>query len=224
MVRVALKRWSHAGAPLANVRHELAGSTANGPGSRYVVWFQGCPHGCKGCYNPETWADIDAGLVEPNDLAERILSSGCDGVTFSGGEPMSQPEALLAVLECLHPAGGLDARLPLGVLVFTGHEVEEIEASPECSACLPYIDVAVSGRYVRELRAVHGLLGSTNQRLLWNERPGRGRELLDESALTIGQFFEGRVVKGGVLLTGFPDIATLGVRGLKVHGKQNNGV
>ncbi len=104
------------GAPLVNVRSEIVGSSANGPGSRYVVWFQGCGHGCVGCYNPGSWSSTINTLVRPEILAERILSSGCTGVTFTGGEPMAQGRALLDVLRALHPGGQLAAALVDGIL------------------------------------------------------------------------------------------------------------
>ena len=35
-------------------------SIVDGPGIRFVLFFQGCPHECKGCHNESTW-DIDGG-------------------------------------------------------------------------------------------------------------------------------------------------------------------
>jgi len=78
--------------------------TLDGPGIRFVVFFQGCKLRCLYCHNPETW-DLVGNSVEisPNELIKKIEkyknyygTSG--GVTFSGGEPLLQPEFLL---ECL---------------------------------------------------------------------------------------------------------------------------
>ncbi|MBR4078590.1 MAG: 4Fe-4S cluster-binding domain-containing protein, partial [Christensenellaceae bacterium] len=35
-------------------------SIVDGPGFRYVIFTQGCPHHCPGCHNPQTH-DFDAG-------------------------------------------------------------------------------------------------------------------------------------------------------------------
>ena len=76
----------------------------DGPGIRYVVFLQGCKLRCIYCHNPETW-DLNAHsyLITPQELISKIEryipyfgSNG--GVTFSGGEPLLQPEFLL---ECL---------------------------------------------------------------------------------------------------------------------------
>ncbi|MBE7074186.1 MAG: pyruvate formate lyase-activating protein [Clostridiales bacterium] len=78
--------------------------TLDGPGIRFVVFLQGCKLRCKYCHNPETWA-IDAGEeITPKQLIEKIKrykSYFADegGVTFSGGEPLLQPEFLIACLK-----------------------------------------------------------------------------------------------------------------------------
>lgn len=78
--------------------------TLDGPGIRFVVFLQGCKLRCKYCHNPETWnTDGHTQEVTPQQLVNQILkyknyfNSG-GGVTFSGGEPLLQPEFLL---ECL---------------------------------------------------------------------------------------------------------------------------
>lgn len=78
--------------------------TLDGPGIRFVIFMQGCKLRCKYCHNPETWNSIgESEEISPSELIERIKRYknyfGEDGgVTFSGGEPLLQPEFLL---ECL---------------------------------------------------------------------------------------------------------------------------
>lgn len=76
----------------------------DGPGIRFVAFLQGCHLRCKYCHNPETWNKDDKVLkMTAEELVEKICKYknyyGEDGgVTFSGGEPLLQPEFLL---ECL---------------------------------------------------------------------------------------------------------------------------
>lgn len=68
--------------------------TVDGPGIRYVVFFQGCPMRCLYCHNPDTW-DVHGGtLVESDQIISNILRNQSfyrtGGLTASGGEPMLQ--------------------------------------------------------------------------------------------------------------------------------------
>ena len=79
--------------------------TLDGPGIRFVVFLQGCKLRCLYCHNPETWNinSTDAIEITPQELVEKVEKYknyyGEDGgITFSGGEPLLQPEFLL---ECL---------------------------------------------------------------------------------------------------------------------------
>lgn len=77
----------------------------DGPGVRTVVFLQGCKLRCAYCHNPDTWA-LDGGMeMTPEELIKKILrfkpyfeKSG-GGVTFSGGDPLLQPEFLLEMLK-----------------------------------------------------------------------------------------------------------------------------
>lgn len=76
-------------------------STLDGPGTRVVVFLQGCPVGCVFCHNPDAWAmeggvqwDVGA-LLRRLERFRPFLTT--PGLTISGGEPLAQPEFTLAL-------------------------------------------------------------------------------------------------------------------------------
>lgn len=84
----------------------------DGPGIRTVVFLQGCRLRCRYCHNPDTWA-LESGKTQeltPQELLERLVRfkpyyGRTGGVTFSGGEPLLQPEFLARALELCRGAG-----------------------------------------------------------------------------------------------------------------------
>jgi anaerobic ribonucleoside-triphosphate reductase activating protein len=149
---------------IARIHAREERSRANGPGVRFVVWFQGCSLGCAGCFNPTTHA-VDGGEARAIEdvLAEldRAIARGgapITGVSLSGGEPLQQPEAALALLR------GARAR-SLSTLAFSGYTIDEIEAQPLGPAVLAELDVLIDGRYRAGERLADGLRGSANQRI-----------------------------------------------------------
>ncbi|MBP0959352.1 MAG: radical SAM protein, partial [Oscillospiraceae bacterium] len=63
-------------------------SIVDGPGIRFTIFVQGCPHHCKGCHNPQTHSYDGGKVIDTDELLEKILANPLlDGVTFSGGEP-----------------------------------------------------------------------------------------------------------------------------------------
>lgn len=145
----------------ARIHNVIPASRANGPGSRYVIWFQGCTLGCRGCFNPATHP-AEVGVVRAvTDLVDDVLVQGpaIEGVTVSGGEPFQQPGALLALAE------NLKERTDLSLLVFSGYRLDELKRDPLRRQALSLIDVLIAGRFVRARHFGANLIGSSNQQL-----------------------------------------------------------
>lgn len=140
-------------------------SIVDGEGIRSVIWFQGCSHNCPGCHNPETH-DFNAGeIVSLEEMKAQIDELEFQaGVTFSGGDPMMQVEALTELASYVHEKG-------MNVWVYTGFTFEELmtlaEKNDNYRKALEEIDVLVDGRFVLELRSFDAQFrGSSNQRIL----------------------------------------------------------
>ena len=66
-------------------------SITDGPGFRFTVFTQGCPHHCEGCHNPQTHDFCGGEIVDTDGLFDKIKSNILlSGVTLSGGEPFEQ--------------------------------------------------------------------------------------------------------------------------------------
>lgn len=86
----------------------------DGPGIRVVVFMQGCTLRCLYCHNPDTWnldGNKDALDFTPEELVNKIsrfrsyFEKSGGGVTFSGGDPLKQPEFLKETLKLCKEAG-----------------------------------------------------------------------------------------------------------------------
>ena len=138
-------------------------SVVDGPGLRAVVFFQGCPHRCPGCHNPETW-DINGGtLSRVEEVWEQIaFHPYLKGLTLSGGEPFLQPDAALWLGRAAKANGG-------DLMVYTGYTWEEIMASDNnfFHELLLVSEILVDGPYVESQRDTSlKFRGSRNQRII----------------------------------------------------------
>jgi anaerobic ribonucleoside-triphosphate reductase activating protein len=176
-------------------------SRANGPGTRFVVWFQGCTLGCPGCFNPATHAaELGDGSPERppqmaiEDLATAMAAAhaaGATGLSLSGGEPLQQPEAARALLDAARALG-------MSTLAFSGYTIDEIRALPGGPDVLARLDVLIDGRYVAGERLATGLRGSANQRIqLLTERHSLA-EVLATPVAEIRISRDGEVILTGV--------------------------
>ena len=138
-------------------------SIVDGPGLRFTVFTQGCPHHCPGCHNPATHDPLGGREAGPEELAERMLQNPLlQGLTLSGGEPFQQAEDCAALARQAR-AHGLD------VWTYTGYTWEQLTGAdnPAWRALLEATDVLVDGPFVLEQKSYAALFrGSANQRLL----------------------------------------------------------
>ena len=140
-------------------------SIVDGPGIRYVVFTQGCPHKCEGCQNPETHDFAGGRAVDTNELYAQCVDDPLhDGVTFSGGEPFCQAEALYELGTKLKKRG-------LDIMCYSGWTYEELlkkaETEEFVGKLLSITDILVDGRFVSEKRSLSlKFRGSENQRLI----------------------------------------------------------
>ena len=106
-------------------------SIHDGPGIRVTFFMKGCPLSCMWCHNPEGISLVQESVVSTNRIGDMkfskkeevgkyyttddileildkekvFINQSKGGVTFSGGEPMSQFEFLLEALKACKEAG-----------------------------------------------------------------------------------------------------------------------
>ena len=76
----------------------------NGLGVRITIWVSGCMHQCKGCHNPETWP-MQSGKPFTSETVQELCNlldkyDYLDGVTFSGGDPLTRKDFSRILSEC----------------------------------------------------------------------------------------------------------------------------
>lgn len=142
-------------------------SIVDGPGLRFAVFAQGCPHCCPGCHNPASH-DANGGYTA---RAAELWEAFCEnpllaGITLSGGEPFAQPAPLLWLARLVKSRGGAGK----SVMTYSGYTLEELRrmaaAQPDVHDLLDVTDILVDGPYVQALRDLElPWRGSANQRV-----------------------------------------------------------
>jgi len=136
-------------------------SVVDGPGVRLVIFAQGCPRHCRGCHNPDLIPPVGGQEMTPEEVIGMIkdhITPLIDGITFSGGDPLMQAEALDAVLRLVR------REFPrLSVWIYTGYLYEDVKDLP----ALKHAHVLVDGPYQEDKRDLSlPFRGSANQRII----------------------------------------------------------
>ena len=139
---------------------------ANGKGVMMSLWTQGCPHRCKGCFNPETW-NYNGGMEFTQEQEQYILDNInahniSRNLSILGGEPLC-PENVDGVLALCKK---FKERYPEKMIyIWTGYTLEDFNNTQK--EVLNYIDILVDGKFEKDLKNLSlKLRGSSNQRII----------------------------------------------------------
>ncbi|MDR1685810.1 MAG: radical SAM protein [Desulfovibrio sp.] len=140
-------------------------SIVDGPGLRFVVFMQGCPHRCRGCHNPGTHDPAGGYSADTDEILAQFAANPLTvGMTLSGGEPFLQARAACVLSERVKRAGK-------SLVVYTGYLCEDLVRSAvrdkDIRRLLHLTDILVDGPYMQKLRSPDAAFkGSANQRIL----------------------------------------------------------
>lgn len=137
-------------------------SVVDGPGIRYTIFVQGCLKHCPNCHNPETH-DLNGGkLMSIYDIFKDIQEYKIvKGVTFSGGEPILQHQALTNLASVLREAGYNS------IISYSGFIFEDIIRKNMLYPFLQQLDYLIDGPFVERLKSMDcKYRGSSNQRII----------------------------------------------------------
>ena len=137
-------------------------TTVDGPGFRTSIYCAGCSHHCEGCHNPQSWAKNGGKTMSIQELMTIIEADPfAPGVTFTGGDPMQQPEGFTAL------ARAIRTRTSKNIWCYTGYTFDDLLQMPAQRALINELDVLVDGPFILALRDTELLFrGSSNQRLI----------------------------------------------------------
>lgn len=185
-----------------NVFKILKKTKVEGPGVRFCIWVQGCLRQCEGCFAKGTWSHKPNKVMTVDEIFHMIKEQkGIEGVTFLGGEPFEQADALSVLAKKVKDIG-------LSVITFTGAKLEDLQFVNDegFNKLLKYTDILVDGEFVQEkFDLSRPWVGSSNQRYIFLS----DRYSLQDIVNTKNKV-EVRINKNGmVFVNGMADFKTL---------------
>jgi len=141
---------------MLRINYILPRSGANGPGTRYTLWVQGCSIHCPGCSNQDTWDPKGGYSVSVDDMASEILGQkDIDGVTITGGEPLDQFDATYSL--CSKLFGKISIFLTtgytVGQLIWLKYDINSV------------VDILCTGPFREKQICSGSWKGSSNQEI-----------------------------------------------------------
>lgn len=135
---------------------------ADGIGLRTSVYFAGCNHQCPGCHNKESW-NFQAGQeMDIEELADRLIHSEDEGITFSGGDPIYNIDVVTEL------ARRIKGKTDKTIWLYTGFTYDYIKTRmPEADELFEYVDFIVDGPFLSNMKDSNiRFRGSSNQHII----------------------------------------------------------
>lgn len=151
---------------MARISEIKKNDVVNGVGITVSVWFQGCPHRCKGCFNPETWNFSGGREFTIEDINKIVAYSEEYGINrdlaILGGESLCDQN----IEGTIHLCKSFKEKYPhKKIYLWTGYTYETLNDTQK--RVLPYLDILVDGRFEKSLKDISlKLRGSKNQRVI----------------------------------------------------------
>lgn len=146
---------------MISVMKIIEDTTVDGPGFRTTVYAAGCPNACPGCHNPQSWDIASGKMMSTEEIMAVIRADEFADVTFSGGDPMFQPEGFADLARVIKRETGKS------IWCYTGYTYERLCLDARRMELLKWIDVLVDGPYIEAQKDPDVLFrGSRNQRLI----------------------------------------------------------
>jgi len=142
-----------------NVNSYIPVTNVEGFGKRFAIWVQGCSLRCDGCANSHMWNNNNGKSYKIEKILDliKIYINEIEGITFLGGEPLEQIEAITCISKIVQQLG-------LSVIVFTGYEYRYLKNNIKFQELSNYIDVLIDGRYEKSKQDFsRPWIGSSNQ-------------------------------------------------------------
>ena len=173
---------------------------AQGPGTRYTIWVQGCSIHCPGCSNVDTWDPAGGTEYDVQELVKDILATeGLDGVTITGGEPLDQFDAVYELCSslfgkiCVFLTTGYPLIYKSAGGLFTIWEKED-NLRLKILKCL---DIVCKGPFILSKICKDGWRGSSNQEVVFLTDRGRAQENMPSAYKEIIISPNGQVLETG---------------------------
>ena len=143
--------------------------SVDGPGVRFVVFFQGCPMRCAYCHNPDTWEMTDGMEMTADEILKKMLRNKAfykrGGMTATGGEPMMQMDFLLELFTKAKKEG-IHTCLDTAGILYTGTKEDGRPKDERIEKLMEVTDLVMLDIKHIDITAHKDLTGHSNERIL----------------------------------------------------------